>query len=106
MLMEDIKNKKQIDAIIRNDIDISKFNSKEELSKYLSNVSKKKYYQKNKERFKEYYNQNSNAIKEKLKEQRKQKKEEKKNIKEQQKKKYTESESKTSIEPQPILVFI
>jgi integrase len=99
MLMEDIKNKKQIDAIIRNDIDISKFNSKEELSKYLSNVSKKKYYQKNKERFKEYYNQNSDAIKEKLKEQRKQKKEEKKNIKEQQKKIISESN-------EHILVFI
>lgn len=99
MLMEDIKNKKQIDAIIRNDVDISKFNSKEELSKYLSNVSKKKYYQKNKERFKEYYNQNSDAIKEKLKEQRKQKKEEKKNIKEQQKKIISESN-------EHILVFI
>lgn len=80
MLMEDIKNKKQIDAILRNDIDISKFNSKEELSKYLSNVSKKKYYQKNKERFKEYYNQNSDAIKEKFRQQRKQKKEEQKKV--------------------------
>ena len=76
MLLEDIKNIKQKEAVEKHNIDLSKFNSKEELSKYLSNISKKKYYLKNKDRFKEYYNKNSINIKEKMK----QKREKQKNI--------------------------
>jgi len=81
MLMEDIKNIKQIEAIKKHNIDITKFSSKDELSKYLSNISKKKYYLKNKDRFKEYYNKNAINIKEKMK----QKREKQKNIKKEDK---------------------
>ena len=75
MLLEDIKNKKQIDAITKHSLDISLFNTKEDLSKHLLGISKKKYYEKNKEAYKEYYKQNSDAIKEKQKEKRRLKKE-------------------------------
>jgi hypothetical protein len=77
MLLEEITNKKQIDAIAKHNLDISQFNTKEDLSKHLLDISKKKYYEKNKEKFKEYYKQNSEAIKEKQKEKRKVKKESK-----------------------------
>lgn len=73
MLLEDIKNKKQLDAITKHNLDISQFNTKEDLSKHLLGISKKKYYQKNKEMYKEYYN----TIKEKQKEKRRLKKESK-----------------------------
>ena len=77
MLLEDIKNKKQIDAIAKHSLDISLFNSKEDLSKHLLGISKKKYYEKNKEAYKEYYKQNADVIKEKHKEKRRVKKESK-----------------------------
>jgi len=47
------------------------------LSKHLLDISKKKYYEKNKEKFKEYYKQNADVIKERQKKSR----QEKKNIK-------------------------
>lgn len=74
MLLEEITNKKQIDAITKHNLDISKFNTKEDLSKHLLDISKKKYYEKNKEKFKEYYKQNADTIKEKQKEKRRLKK--------------------------------
>lgn len=74
MLLEDIKNKKQIDAITKHNLDISMFNTKEDLSKHLLGISKKKYYEKNKEAYKEYYKQNADVIKDKHKEKRKLKK--------------------------------
>ena len=77
MLLEEITNIKQIQAIGKHSLDVSQFNSKEDLSKYLLAISKKKYYEKNKEKFKEYYKQNSDVIKEKQKKKRL----EKKNIK-------------------------
>ena len=61
---------KQIDAITKHNLDISMFNTKEDLSKHLLGISKKKYYEKNKEAYKEYYKQNSDSIKEKQKEKR------------------------------------
>jgi len=77
MLLEEITNKKQLDAITKHSLDISQFNSKEDLSKHLLDISKKKYYEKNKEKFKEYYKQNADVIKERQKKSR----QEKKNIK-------------------------
>ena len=77
MLLEEIKNIKQIQAIEKHNLDISTFNSKEDLSKYLLAISKKKYYEKNKEMFKEYYKQNATDIKQKNKERRQKKKTEK-----------------------------
>jgi len=74
MLLEEITNIKQIQAIEKHNLDISQFNTKEDLSKYLLAISKKKYYEKNKEMFKEYYKQNSDSIKEKQKEKRRLKK--------------------------------
>ena len=70
MLLEDIKSKKQLDAITKHNLDISQFNSKEDLSKHLLDISKKKYYEKNKEKFKEYYKQNADKIKERQKKKR------------------------------------
>lgn len=75
MLLEELKNKKQIDAVAKHKLDISQFNTKEDLSKHLLGISKKKYYEKNKEAYKEYYKTNADTIKEKNKEKRKLKKE-------------------------------
>ena len=77
MLIENITNKKQLDAVIRHNLDLSLFNTKEDLSKHLLGISKKKYYEKNKEAYKEYYKQNADVIKEKHKEKRRVKKESK-----------------------------
>ena len=77
MLLEEITNIKQIQAIEKHSLDISTFNSKGDLSKYLLAISKKKYYEKNKEMFKEYYKQNATDIKQKNKERRQKKKPEK-----------------------------
>jgi hypothetical protein len=74
MLLEEITNKKQRDAVEKHNLDISQFNSKEDLSKHLLDISKKKYYEKNKEKFKEYYKQNSDVIKERQKKKRQEKK--------------------------------
>lgn len=75
MLLEEITNIKQRQAIEKHSLDLSKFNSKEDLSKYLLEISKKKYYEKNKEKFKEYYKNNADTIKAKNKERRLKKKE-------------------------------
>lgn len=74
MLLEDIKNIKQMEAVKKHNLDLSQFNSKEELSKYLINISKRKYYLKNKDKFKEYYNKNADVIKANNKERRKKQK--------------------------------
>jgi len=71
MLLEDIKNIKQMEAVKKHNLDLSQFNSKEELSKYLINISKRKYYLKNKDRFKEYYIKNADVINARNKERRK-----------------------------------
>jgi hypothetical protein len=78
MLLEEITNIKQIQAIEKHSLDISTFNSKEDLSKYLLAISKKKYYEKNKEKFKDYYKDNATDIKQKNKERRQKKKKEEK----------------------------
>jgi hypothetical protein len=68
MLLDDIKNFKQLQAIEKHGIDISLFETPEELSKHLTYISKKKYYENNKERFKDYYEKNKEKISAKAKE--------------------------------------
>jgi hypothetical protein len=75
MLIEEITNIKQRKAVETHSLDLSKFENKVELSKHLLDISKKKYYDKNKERFKEYYKDNAETIKAKNKERRLKKKE-------------------------------
>lgn len=82
MLLEEITNIKQKQAVETHNLDLSKFNSKEELSKHLLEISKKKYYEKNKEKFREYYKNNADTIKAKNKERRLKKKSESKEIRE------------------------
>jgi len=74
MLLEEITNKKQREAVEKHNLDVSAFESKEDLSKHLLDISKKKYYEKNKEKFKEYYKQNADKIKERQKKKRLEKK--------------------------------
>lgn len=70
MLIENITNKKQLDAVIRHNLDLSLFNTKEELSKHLLSASKKKYYEGHKGMFQEYYKDNKTVILEKNKKRR------------------------------------
>jgi hypothetical protein len=70
MLLEEITNKKQLDAVVRHNLDLSLFSCKDELSKHLLNISKKKYYEGHKEKFQEYYKENKTVILEKNKKRR------------------------------------
>lgn len=74
MLLEDITNRKQLEAVARHNLDLSLFNNKEELSKHLLAVSKKKYYEGHKEMFQVYYKDNKTVILEKNKKRREKKK--------------------------------
>jgi hypothetical protein len=79
MLLEEITNRKQIEAVARHNLDVSVFNSKEELSKHLLAISKKKYYDGHKEMFQVYYKENKTVILEKNKTRRESKKQSKNN---------------------------
>jgi hypothetical protein len=73
MLIEDITNRKQLEAVTRHNLDVSLFNTKEELSKHLLAISKKKYYEGHKEMFQVYYKENKTVILEKNKKRRQKK---------------------------------